>query len=81
MKGLGGAYGQEKIIIGKKAPPDKWPPEENLTIFEHPENCWNEEWDDFISSINNNSIPNGSGFDGLKALQLAFKIYDFCKRT
>jgi len=45
------------------------------------ENCWNEEWDDFISSINNNSIPNGSGFDGLKALQLAFKIYDFCKRT
>lgn len=80
MEGLGGAYGPEKVIIGKKAPPDKWPPEENTMMFDHPEICWHKEWEDFILSIKNHKIPNGSGVDGLEALKLVFEIYDFCKQ-
>jgi len=80
MEGLGGAYGPEKVIIGKKAPPDKWPPEENTMMFDHPEICWHKEWEDFILSIKNHKTPNGSGVDGLEALKLVFKIYDFCKQ-
>jgi len=79
MNGLGGVYGKETITVGKKAPPDKWPPEETVTVFANPEESWNEEWQEFVSSINNNSEPIGSGKDGLEALKLVFRIYDFCK--
>lgn len=80
MSGLGGAYGPEKVIVGKKAPPDKWPPEENVMMFDKPEICWHEEWNDFIISIKNGTTPFGSGADGLEALKLVFRIYDFCKK-
>lgn len=80
MTGLGGTYGIEKVIIGKKAPPNVWPPEETVFTYEHPEICWQNEWNDFILSITNNQTPFGSGIDGLEALKLVFKIYDFCKQ-
>lgn len=79
MEGLGGAYGQEKVILGKKAPPDKWPPEEKILTFDNTSICWEKEWEDFIYAIKNNSTPIGSGEDGLEALKLVFKIYDFVK--
>lgn len=81
MNGLGGPYGPEKVIIGKKAPPDKWPPEENVMIFDKPEICWHEEWQDFVVAIKNRTTPFGSGADGLEALKLVFRIYDFCKNN
>jgi len=80
MNGLGGVYGKETVIVGEKAPPEKWPPHETLFTFENPEQCWSDEWDDFVLSIINNSTPNGSGKDGLEALKLVFRIYDFCKK-
>ena len=80
MEGLGGAYGTEKVIHGKKAPADKWPPEEKIMTFDHPEVAWQKEWEDFVISITHGKTPSGSGIDGLEALKLAFKIYDFCKK-
>lgn len=80
MEGLGGAYGTEKVILGKKSPPDKWPPEEEVMLFEYPELSWEKEWKEFVSSIKNRREPSGSGMDGLAALKLVFKIYDFCKK-
>ena len=80
MDGLGGAYGTEKVIIGRKAPPKKWPPKERVIIYEEPEICWYKEWKDFIVSIKNGTTPSGSGIDGLEALKLVFQIYDYCKK-
>jgi predicted dehydrogenase len=75
MEGLGGVYGKECVTFGLKAPPDKWPPEEKIFTFEHPEICWSLEWENFVNSIQNNSEILGSGKDGLEVLKLAFKIY------
>jgi predicted dehydrogenase len=80
MEGLGGAYGTEKVIHGKKAPTDKWPPEEKIMTFDNPEVAWQKEWEDFVISIKKGQTPSGSGVDGLEALKLVFKIYDFCKK-
>ncbi len=80
MEGLGGAYGPEKVILGKKSSPDKWPPEEEIMVFDHPEISWEKEWNEFVLSIKNTREPSGSGVDGLEALKLVFKIYDFCKK-
>lgn len=76
VQGLGGVYGEETLTVGKKAPPDKWPPKEYILKFEEPEICWKLEWENFIDSIKNNLKPIGSGEDGLEALKLIFKIYD-----
>jgi predicted dehydrogenase len=73
--GLGGVYGKEKLIIGKKAPPKKWPPLEKIYFFENSQIAWKNEWHDFIRSIKTNFEPCGSGYDGLEALKIAFKIY------
>ena len=81
INGLGGAYGQETVTVGKKAPPDKWPPEENVFTFDDPDQSWNEEWSEFVDSIINKREPNGSGQDGLEALKLVFRIYDFCNKN
>ena len=76
MEGLGGVYGQERVIFGLKAPPDKWPPEEKIFTFEHPEVCWSLEWENFVNTIQKNSELLGSGKDGLEVLKLVFKIYN-----
>lgn len=79
MEGLGGVYGKETVTLGKKAPPDKWPPEEKVMTFDKPEICWQKEWEEFVNSIKDRTEPLGSGTDGLEALKLVFKIYDFAK--
>lgn len=80
MEGLGGAYGDEKVTFGLKAPPDKWPPEEEIMFFNHPEIAWVNEWDNFVNAIKTKSEPCGSGRDGLEALKLVFEIYEKSKR-
>ncbi|MDE2589392.1 MAG: Gfo/Idh/MocA family oxidoreductase [Patescibacteria group bacterium] len=79
MEGLGGVYGKETVIVGKKASPNKWPPEEKVMIFDKPETCWQKEWEEFVNAVKKRSIPSGSGEDGLEALKLVFKIYDYAK--
>ncbi|MDE2591023.1 MAG: Gfo/Idh/MocA family oxidoreductase, partial [Patescibacteria group bacterium] len=79
MEGLGGVYGKETVTVGKKAPPDSWPPEEKVVTFDKPEICWKNEWEEFVNSIKKGTTPSGSGTDGLEALKLVFKIYDFTK--
>jgi len=81
MEGLGGSYGTEKVVVGKKAPPNKWPPEESIFTYDDPQICWEDEWKDFISSIKNKKEPCGSGKDGLEALKHVFRIYSFCEET
>lgn len=80
MEGLGGAYGKETVTIGKKAPPDRWPPEEEKIIFDNPDVSWEKEWEEFVNAIRTGREPSGSGVDGLEALKLVFAIYDYCKR-
>ena len=82
VDGLGGSYGTEKLIIGKrKIESGKYeqyaggPPEEEVIEFPGPDISWIEEWKEFVSAIKENRKPLGSGYDGLMANKLINAVY------
>jgi predicted dehydrogenase len=76
VEGLGGSYGPERLIRGSKAAPHEWPPREVVKEFSSPEECWEDEWAEFLTAILDDREPMGSGAEGLRALELVFAIYE-----
>lgn len=77
VEGLGGAYGNEKVIFGRR---DFYKPFESKIIeFRGSDKSWEEEWKVFIDCILNNRTPEGNGEDGLKAMELVFYAYKSAK--
>jgi predicted dehydrogenase len=74
IDGLGGSYGVERAILGKRN--FSKPFEEKVIEFRGEDISWREEWKEFLSAINENREPLGSAYDGLEAVKLAFAIYD-----
>ncbi len=74
VEGLGGSYGVERAILGKRAFLE--PFREEIIEFRDEDRSWYEEWLEFISSIKENREPLGNGHDGLEALKLAHAIYE-----
>lgn len=75
-EGLGGIYGKERLILGKKAPSKKWPPAERVFEYDDSLTAWNNEWKDFVNSVKFHSEPCGSGHDGLESLKIVFSVYN-----
>jgi len=73
VEGLGGSYGVEKAILGKRA--FLKPFKEEVIEFRGEDKSWREEWREFIASIEEDREPLGSGYDGLVALRLAHAVY------
>jgi len=90
VDGLGGSYGIEKLIIGKRKTKiinqiienksciqyTGGPPEEEIIEFPCPDISWQEEWKEFVSAIRENREPLGSGYDGLMANKLIEAVYN-----
>ena len=82
VDGLGGSYGNEKLIIGKRKKKNSTqkqyeggPPEEEVIEFLGPDISWIEEWKEFVSAIKEKREPLGSGYDGLMANKLIEAVY------
>ena len=73
VEGLGGSYGTERAVLGRRVPLK--PFREEATEFRSEDRSWYEEWKEFTSAIKNNREPLGGGRDGLEALKLAQTIY------
>ena len=71
---LGGSYGTEKAILGKRAFLE--PFREEMIEFRGEDSSWVEEWQEFVSAISTRRQPLGSGHDGLEAQRLAEGIYE-----
>ena len=90
IDGLGGSYGTEKLKIGKRKTKKinieskgvnkeefiGGAPDEEIIQFPGPDISWEEEWKEFICSIKENRVPNGSGQDGLMANRMIEKAYN-----
>ncbi len=74
INGLGGSYGTEKAILGKRAFLE--PFREEIIEFRSEDRSWQEEWLEFVSAIRENREPLSNGYDGLQALRLAYAIYE-----
>lgn len=75
VEGLGGSYGLERLIWGKRLP-GSGPPEEKCFEFPGPDVSWEEEWREFVTAIQEDREPLGNAYDGWQAVKLAHAIYE-----
>jgi len=80
VDGLGGSYGMERLIIGKRKVSGGAPDEEFIE-FPGPDISWREELKEFASAITENREPIGSGYDGLMANRLVGAVYESARRN
>ena len=74
VEGLGGAYGTERAVLGRR---DFAAPFCEETIeFRGEDRSWEEEWREFVDAVQEGREPLASGEDGLAALELAHAIYE-----
>jgi len=73
IEGLGGAYGNERLYVGKR---DYDAPFSDLVIeYRGADTSWRSEWKEFKAAINEGRAPIGDGHDGLEAMRLALAAY------
>lgn len=75
VDGLGGSYGPERLILGRRNPAGGAPTEE-ITTFEGPDASWADEWREFTAAIREQREPLSSGRDALRTMQIIQAIYD-----
>jgi predicted dehydrogenase len=77
VEGLGGGYGTEKVAFGKR---DFTAPfSEEVVEFRGEDRSWHDEWQEFVSAIDEGREPLGSAVDGLEAMRLVFAAYESAK--
>jgi predicted dehydrogenase len=74
VEGLGGSYGTEKVIRGRRALLE--PFSQESTEFRGGDQSWHEEWKEFVAAIREDREPLGNGYDGLEALRLVHAVYE-----
>lgn len=74
VDGLGGSYGPETLIIGRRRP-DSGPPSEETIRFDGPDPSWDDDWADFIEAIVGRRRPAVSGEDGLAVMRIVDALY------
>ena len=74
VEGLGGNYGQERLVVGRR--PDEFgPPEEEIKLFSGADASWAAEWTEFEAAIREARAPVGDVRDGWQALRLVEAAY------
>jgi predicted dehydrogenase len=74
VDGLGGSYGAERLVIGRR-PQQFGVPTEQVSEFPGVDVSWAQEWQEFISAIQENRTSLADGQDGLEALRLVEAAY------
>ena len=75
IEGLGGSYGVETLIVGKRNANGGAPSIETES-FPGPDESWRLEWENFVLAIKNNKTPNGSLKDGVETNRVVDAIYE-----
>lgn len=74
VDGLGGSYGDEKLILCKKD--FDGPFREETTLFTGEDRSWYEEWKHFSAAVARSRPFNGGAYDGWAAVRLAYALYE-----
>ena len=78
VEGLGGGYGSERAILGRR---DFTAPfGEEVVEFRGADISWAEQWKEFVSAVEEGREPLTGGQDGLEALRLVYAAYDSARQ-
>lgn len=78
VEGLGGSYGTERAILGKRAFLE--PFREEIIEFRGEDPSLSKEWQEFVAAIGEDREPLGNGYDGSQALKLACAVYESAEK-
>ena len=78
VEGLGGSYGNERVIMGRRE--FNAPFAEEIVEFRGADPSWKAEWQEFVSAIREGREPAGSGADGAQAIRLVLAAYEAAQR-
>ncbi len=74
IDGLGRSYGKETLTFYKMKP-EMGPPERFIYEWDE-DTSWEEEYKDFIESIEHNREPSGNLYDAYESLKIIYKLYE-----
>ncbi len=74
VEGLGGSYGNERLISGRRD--FSKPFTEEIIEFRGDDRSWLEEMREFVSAIKEHREPLANGIDGLAAMQIVASAYE-----
>jgi predicted dehydrogenase len=75
VEGLGGSYGPETLVLGRRRP-QPGPPEEERYEFPQPDPSWQAEWHEFVSAVREDRQPLASGEDSVPTMRLIGALYE-----
>jgi predicted dehydrogenase len=73
VEGLGGSYGTERAVLGRRD--FAAPFGEEIIEFRGGDFSWREEWIEFVAATQEGREPLGNARDGLEALRLVYAAY------
>ena len=79
VEGLGRSYGTESLTVYRRQ--GGGPPAEERCEFPGPDESWQREWDEFLSTVRGDTLPSASAEDGLAALKLVEEVYACARRV
>ena len=79
VEGLGGSYGRERLVVGRR-PAEFGVPEETVTEYGQEDCSWAAEWREFVAAIREGRRPLGDGEDGWASLRLVEAAYESARQ-
>jgi predicted dehydrogenase len=73
VEGLGSSYGTQTLSVGRRD--YSAPFEDVVTEYRGNDRSWQLEWEEFAAAVKEGRQPEGSGEDGLVALQITLACY------
>ena len=73
-EGLGGSYGEERLVLGRR-PPEGGAPEEQLRRFPGPDRSWSREWEAFVDAVEGRPAPGADAAAALRTMRHLAQIY------
>ncbi|MEW6754278.1 MAG: Gfo/Idh/MocA family oxidoreductase, partial [Candidatus Latescibacterota bacterium] len=73
-EGLGGWYGPERVVVGRRRP-EGGAPAEREHLFEGEDPSWELEWRDLLEAIATGRPPLACGAEGVRTLEWIHRLY------
>ena len=73
-EGLGGSYGEERLVLGRRSP-EGGAPKERLRRFPGPDRSWSREWKAFVDAVEGRPAPGADGEEALRTMRHLGRIY------